>query len=100
MQNLVKTDDRYQWRINLSAIDACLERLGDAPPIASLPVTGFPVLSIYGEQSGYMDASARKQMQSIFPGTEFAPVANAGHWVHAEQADAFQQALEGFLGQL
>jgi len=100
LQNLVKTDDRYEWRINLSSIDAGLEQLGDPPPMSRPATAQFPVLSIYGEQSNYMDATAREQMQAIFPTTQFAPISDAGHWVHAEQATRFQQALDGFLNQL
>jgi esterase len=100
LQNLVKVDDHYKWRINLSAIDAGLERLGEALPLKTPASASFPVLSIYGEQSDYMQPQAREHMQLVFPTTEFAPIRDAGHWVHAEQAALFQQALEHFLNQL
>lgn len=100
LQNLVKVDGRYEWRINLSAIDAGLEQLGDAPPLNQPGSAAFPVLSVYGEQSNYMNPTAREQMKLVFPTTQFAPIPDAGHWVHAEQAVAFQLALDQFLAQL
>ena len=104
LQNLVTSDGGgYSWRINLNVIDTELDVLGDIPAgagTASGEVFDRPVQAIYGTQSEYMQAAAREAMVKQFPGTEFASVAGAGHWVHAEQPERFFQLLSDFLGRL
>lgn len=100
LQNLVQTDGAYRWRINLSAIDTQLESLGIEPTLTLAGLYDFPVQSIYGAQSTYMNTNARAQMQAVYPNCEFAPISDAGHWVHAEQPTLFQSALDQFLTRL
>ncbi len=100
LQNLVQSDGAYRWRINLAAIDAQLERKGIELTLTNADTYSFPVQAIYGESSAYMNSAARSQMQSIYPNCEFAPIPDAGHWVHAEQPALFQTALDRFLASL
>jgi len=34
-----------------------------------------------------------------FPNAEFHAIANAGHWLHAEQPEAFLNGITGFMSQ-
>ncbi|MGC1443543.1 MAG: alpha/beta fold hydrolase, partial [Burkholderiaceae bacterium] len=95
LQNLVGKSSAYEWRINLSAIDHYLEQLGEEPAgVANDRASvdsgagryGGPVLSIYGDRSEYMRPPHRERLAQVFPTTQFLGIANAGHWVHAEQA--------------
>lgn len=104
LQNLVADGNGgYQWRINLATIDVALQSLGDLPagmPAGAAAEFAGPVQAIYGSVSSYMQAPARTAMQQLFPQAELVRIDAAGHWVHAEQPDAFFSALSTFLDKI
>jgi len=94
-------DGTFSWRINLKALQENLDRILDGLPadeiIASGGITGFPALFISGENSDYIRAEDHHLIRSIFPTADFAPIPNAGHWVHAEQPDLLLKTIRYFL---
>ena len=75
---------------------------------AQTRITGFPAyppdtayvgptIFIHGEMSDYVKLSHRPAIRALFPNATISTVAGAGHWVYAEQPDAFLACLEGFL---
>jgi esterase len=92
LTNLVKNEDRLQWRINLPALKANYATL-----IAAVAVHfDQPSLFIRGERSDYVQDSDSTQLQQHFPQSEFVTLPT-DHWVHAEQPQLFIQAVEDFL---
>ena len=55
-----------------------------------------PTLSIYGTRSDYVVGRGLQAMSSHFPRLE-AVALDAGHWLHAEQPQAFDSAVCAFL---
>lgn len=92
LTNLVKVNDRLQWRINLPAL-----KTNYAHFQAALAVHyEKPCLFIRGEQSDYVRDQDILEIQQHFPQAEFARLPT-GHWVHAEQPQLFMQTVEEYL---
>lgn len=97
LQNLVKEGQGYRWSIGLEAIAANMPQLlGFDPPAADARYEG-PTLFIGGAESDYITPDYRAAIDAHFPNARVEFVAGAGHWVHAEQADAFLRRLGAFL---
>jgi esterase len=54
-------------------------------------------LFIRGEKSDYILDEDWDDILKIFPNAKLETIANAGHWVQAEQPKVFMEHLLGFL---
>ena len=99
LQNLRRDGNAWGWRVNLSGIATALPEIRGFPEPGGRQFTG-PALFLYGTKSDYVDARAFTAIRELFPLARLRAVANAGHWVYADQPDAFTGALEGFLDRL
>lgn len=97
LQNLVLRDGRYAWRVNLAAIAAAREALGDFPDLPPSAVFDGPMLAIGGGASDYIRPDHEPSVRRYFPNAELRRIPGAGHWVHADRPDAFVAAVEEFL---
>ena len=82
------------WRIGLAEIAAAL------PAIEGWDAAGRyegPTLVLRGERSDYVKPEHRALFRTLFPAARFATLRDAGHWLHAEQPDAFVATLDAFL---
>lgn len=95
LTNLTTIDGKLDWRINLNHLlcnyPALLQAVKLAEPISQ------PSLFISGAHSDYISAADRQQVRENFSNVRLLSIANAGHWVHADQPDAFCQTVESFL---
>lgn len=85
------------WRVGLPEIAAAL------PEIEAWSETGRydgPTLFLTGARSGYVKPRDHPAIRALFPAATFAAIADAGHWLHAEQPVAFNEAVAGFLASL
>lgn len=96
MQNVVTSNGGLAWRINLDAIGAAMPELTGFPDETGHEYEGR-ALFLRGERSDYIDPSHQDAIFALFPQSEFAVIADAGHRVHAEQPDAFLESVVGFL---
>lgn len=96
MKNLYrKADNSFAWRMNLPVITEKIEEVGQSFP-ENLHYAG-KTLFIRGEKSDYITVQDEVTISTFFPKGQIATVANAGHWVQAEQPQAFMQVLLPFL---
>jgi pimeloyl-ACP methyl ester carboxylesterase len=97
LKNLQRTDNgSFKWKLNAIALLDNLDNIMDgirqqSPDI--IPVTGFPVTFVKGEESDYLQLDELKGIQKIFPAAEIIIVKNAGHWIHAERPDVIESIL-------
>ena len=56
-----------------------------------------PSLVLRGAQSHYVTDDLLPALREVLPGARVVTLKNAGHWLHAEQPEAFQQAVEAFI---
>lgn len=96
LQNLVVRGQALTWRVNLETIGAALPSLLDFPDPGPGAFDGR-TLFVRGERSDYIDRDHHAAIATLFPQAEFAIIADAGHRVHADQPDAFLDALARFL---
>ena len=96
LQNLRRDGEHWRWRLNLPGIAAALPAIRAFPEGRHQQFSG-PALFLYGTRSDYVGARALGAIRERFPLARLRAIANAGHWVYADQPDAFIGALEGFL---
>lgn len=95
LQNLTFSADPA-WRIGLEELAAALPDIEgwDAPVAAPYP---GPVLALSGARSDYVRPEHRAAFQALFPAVRFATLRDAGHWLHADQPQAFTATVAAFL---
>lgn len=94
MKGLVRNDDgTFQWRFNLSTLTSDYNRINVALPEGQY--TG-PTLFMAGEGSNYIQKDDHALILHHFPQAQIQVIPNAGHWIHAEQPQAFLEALLSF----
>lgn len=95
LKNLRKDGDHWFWRFNLKGLqDNYQVLIGE--PTSEGQYTG-PVLFIRGGLSDYVLEEHRDAIASRFPSARPKTIENTGHWLHAEQPDAFNKAVSDFL---
>ena len=94
LQNLVRRDGGFHWRINLPAIRRSMPALLGWNLAA---VTDTRALFVYGENSSYMTGSGRAAIDRCYTRAETTPIPDTGHWLHVEQPDRFIAAVTAFL---
>lgn len=95
LQNLVASEGRYQWRLNLQVLADAMPLIADFPG-ADTSYTG-PVLFLGGSRSGYVKPAFHEDIYRLFPNAEIETIAAAGHWLHAEQPGVFLARMHDFL---
>ena len=97
LQNLVHGDGGLRWRIDLEALAEALPDLTGFPPIAPGALYQGPTLFLRGERSGYLSAWHEPRIRALFPRASIDTIANAGHWLHAEQPAAVTDRIARFV---
>lgn len=89
-------DGGFSWKINLPVISEKLTNIG-----ADLQFSGTfnkPVLFLRGGRSKYISDNDHQRIHEIFPAAEIQTL-DTGHWVQAEQPQAFFDAVTAWLSQ-
>lgn len=88
-----KEKGQLAWRMNVPVLEREMPKIlsgFEAPEIFT------PTLFIRGGMSNYVLDEDIPLLETQFPDMELVTVENAGHWVHAEAPNEFQEALLGF----
>lgn len=96
LQNLLKDGDGWRWRINLSVLNGSMGDILGFPDATGRQYPG-PAFFIYGNESDYVTGKQLQSIRALFPLARLRGVPNAGHWVYADQPDAFLNAIVSFL---
>lgn len=91
-----KDDNKLAWRFNLDVIANNIEKVGETFEVESKTIN-VPTLFLRGEKAKYILDEDIPQIKKIFPNAEVKTIANAGHWIHAEQPKAFYNAVMEFI---
>jgi len=97
LQNLVFDGGQARWRLNLAAIERAMPGLAGFPPIPPGAAYRGPALFLSGGHSDYLRSEHEPEIRRLFPDARIARIADAGHWLHAEQPQAFLDIVEPFL---
>lgn len=98
MQNLVRHNEQYDWRINLTALSAAMGEIGAFPSALDGKTFDGPTTLITGARSDYVSAEDRKLFGNYFPKARFIEIRESGHWVHVDRPDEFIAAVREALG--
>ncbi|GAB5538379.1 MAG: alpha/beta fold hydrolase [Salibacteraceae bacterium] len=95
MKSLYRPErNAFAWRFNLEAIEDQIEHVGEA--LTDHDYDG-ETLFIRGGNSDYVHDDDWVDIKLIFPNAFLETVESAGHWLHAEQPQAFAEAVISFL---
>jgi esterase len=97
LQNLVRHEGAWRWRMNVPALLAGIDLIRGWPT----PPTGSRYLGqtlfLHGGESGYVQPEHEPIIRALFPYARFRSVPGAGHWVYADRPAEFLAALRAFL---
>ncbi|RLA24663.1 MAG: alpha/beta hydrolase, partial [Gammaproteobacteria bacterium] len=94
LQNLVLKEGKYCWRIDLDIFASTADNIIAFPDTDTISPYSGKVLFLAGETSKYID---QQSVEQLFLQAEIKSIAQAGHWLHAEQPEAFCDAVNAFL---
>ncbi len=97
MQNLARDGEQWRWKVNWNAIKRYIDKITGFPELPQDWQVSSPTLFIRGEQSDYIGESEANLIADHFNPVEIKTLANAGHWLHAEQPQAFARLVLEFL---
>ena len=120
LQSLARAGDRYVWRMDIHGIASHYDALlaGFVPPgetgpgtcegngegsgegngdIVAPAVYSGPVTFIGGGASRYIRPEYEPQTRALFPSFRYREIADAGHWLHAEQPELFGRLVRRAL---
>ena len=100
LQNLIKRPAGWEWRANLDALAGAQREITGFPAQPAGAQFAGPTSFIYGDQSDYVTPAYLPQIQHYFPDAVQCPVAQAGHWVYADQPEGFMTCLTALLARL
>lgn len=96
LQNLVRQPDGWRWRFNLPVLERAGDTLSAFPSAEGLSFAG-ETLFLSGEKSDYVKPEYREPIDRLFPLARLRVLPGAGHWLYAEQPEAFARAVRAFL---
>jgi esterase len=103
LKNLQRSGDNgFTWKINASSLLKNLDKIMegiDRKAYTDQQITGFPVIFLKGENSDYLPPADFRDIQKVFPATEFITIANAGHWIHSDRPDEVVRNIRRLLGE-
>lgn len=87
---------KLNWRFNLGVISRKLDVVSEA---TNEPAPCFvDTLFIRGERSHYITSDDEVEIGYVFPNSQIVTIPGAGHWVHADQPQAFYEVVSSFAG--
>ena len=87
LKSLARTAEGFRWTLNLPVLRAAWQDVGDAVDLHG--TFDKPTLFVRGARSPYVSDADWPLIQTRFPHARLATIPDAGHWLHAEQPDAF-----------
>lgn len=91
-----KDNDTLALRINLEVLTDQVGEVGEALPIHA--EFDKPTLFLRGDKSEYIGLQDYDIIRRQFPKASIETIANAGHWLHADNPEDFFKVVMRFLG--
>ena len=90
-----KVPGSLDLRLNLEVLKANVEEVGEALELHY--EVALPTLFLRGDRSEYIVNEDEKQISNQFSNFILVTIPNAGHWLHAENPEAFYSNVVAFL---
>lgn len=92
LKNIYRTTStELGLRININVLKEASDQVGES--LNSAMKYHGKTLFLKGENSGYIEAGDALLLQHHFPKTTLVTIEKAGHWLHAENPQAFAEAI-------
>lgn len=95
LKNLSRSSDGFGWKMNLPVLTEQVEKIGQELSY-HLPID-TQTLFIRGGNSDYILDEDWDDITDVFEDAVLETIANAGHWLHAEQPKNFYTSVMKFL---
>ena len=97
LKNLIFDSDtqQYEWLVNLDTIIEQYDRINEG--VGNTWTFEGPTLFVRGENSDYVRDEDLEDILHLFPAARLETVRDAGHWVHADNPEAFGRLVLDFL---
>lgn len=95
LSNLVRKHDKFDFRINLQALENSLQGIF-AQDIQNSGVYNEKALFIEGSRADYINSSHHSDIKKMFPRAKFEYL-DTGHWVHYEKPREFMELVLDFV---
>ncbi|MEE8320644.1 MAG: alpha/beta fold hydrolase [Gammaproteobacteria bacterium] len=100
LQNLVRNDHGYYWRVNLASIRSNMDYITGFPEVFSGKEYPGPALFLAGMNSDCINHKIEPAIHHYFPSAIIEYIENAGHWLHVEQPDIVVKKITMFLAKI
>lgn len=97
VQNLIRDDAGFRWRINLAALSDGMDNIADFPEPDQCRSFKAPTLFVAGANSDYIQPHHMADISRLFPSADVVHIPGAGHWLHAEAPETFLKELNVFF---
>lgn len=97
LKNLYREGDAFAWRMNLSVLHEQYTQISAA--VEGLAYTGT-CRFLRGGNSDYIQDRDMEQIRHLFPNAILETLRGAGHWLHAEQPEAFAHWVRLSMSQI
>jgi esterase len=97
LQNLVREDGQFRWRVNLPTISASLTTISQFPENLKTKSCRMPSLFLGGSESHYVKSIHNAAIYQHFPAAEITMIEGSGHWLHAEKPQEFLYEVKNFI---
>lgn len=97
LQNLIREEGNYCWRVNLDTIYNSLTELSQFPKNLNSRVCHMPSLFLGGSESAYLRSIHNTAIYKHFPAAEITMIEGSGHWLHAEKPKEFLHEVKCFI---
>jgi pimeloyl-ACP methyl ester carboxylesterase len=88
--------EQYAWKLNIQSIMENIVNIFEFD-ISGLSPFSEPTLFLKGGNSEFILDEHEPQIKKLFPNSEIKTIANAGHWMHADQPEEFLRLTASFL---
>lgn len=96
LQNLIRKNNQFHWRLNLPALKDNIQSICQFPG-EPYPAFTRPTCFLAGAESDYVKANHRDAMRLFFPNHSLEYLEQAGHWLHGEHPETVSARLRTFL---
>lgn len=97
LHNLARTTDSWRWRVNWEVIQRDMEWLTGYSEMPDDWMIDAPTLFLRGANSDYIGKPEIEVIEAHFDDARIETIDDAGHWLHAEQPEAFTRLAVKFL---
>jgi pimeloyl-ACP methyl ester carboxylesterase len=91
LKSLEREGDSFRWKFNIQTLydtyDEAIRQISSDHPVL------IPTHFIRGDQSLYIRDEDRKEILALFPNATLTTIKSAGHWIHADQPQAFFEEI-------